>query len=341
MSVLITGCCGFIGFHLASYCLQRGEDVVGIDNFNDYYSVQLKRDRCFQLEVNSKNISSGRITVYESDITDVKAVSDIFARHKPDYVVNLAAQAGVRYSISNPSEYISSNIQGFANILELCRAFKVRHLLYASSSSVYGGTSRMPLVESSSTDHPLSLYAATKKSNELMAHSYSNLFSIPTSGLRFFTVYGPWGRPDMALFKFTDSIVKGHPIQLYNNGDMIRDFTYIDDIVKSVYKLIYYPPSHNSNFNFNDPLRGESWAPFIIYNIGRSNPVTLSQYVDELEQALHIKALRTYLPMQDGDVYSTHADTNKLFQAIGFVPQTTLKSGIKSFVDWYKSYYQV
>ena len=338
MTTLITGAAGFIGFHLSQRLLQNGCDVVGLDNVNSYYSTSLKRARIAKLNEASK--STGRsFRLIESDIEDQGAVQSLFDRYKPQKVVNLAAQAGVRYSIENPSAYIQSNLVGFGNILEGCRKHSVTHLVYASSSSVYGGNTNLPFKESQSVDHPVSLYAASKKANELMAHSYSHLYGLPTTGLRFFTVYGPWGRPDMALFLFTKAILENRPIQIFNNGKMLRDFTYIDDIVEGIVRVLDKPACTDNNFDSNYPNPGTSFAPYRIFNIGNSDPTPLMDYIDALEDALGITAIKNFLPMQPGDVPATAADTSTLEAWTGFRPNTSVKEGVARFVEWYRAFY--
>ena len=340
MSVLVTGSAGFIGFHFCKKLIQEGIDVIGIDNFNSYYEKSLKYDRNNEI-IRFSNHFSSNYYLEKTSLEDQESLENIFNKYKPKKVVNLAAQAGVRYSITNPKAYINSNLQGFGNILESCRNHEVEHLIYASSSSVYGGNTNLPFKESNSVDHPVSLYAATKKSNELMAHAYSHLYGIPSTGLRFFTVYGPWGRPDMALFLFTKAMIHGKEINIFNNGKMIRDFTYIDDIIESLYRVLNKIPEGNKHFDTNQPDPSTSWAPHQIFNIGNSNPTPLMEYIDELEIALNITAKKIYLPMQAGDVVATAADTSALEKAIGFKPNTTIKEGIRNFVSWYRDYYQV
>ncbi len=340
MRTIITGSAGFIGFNLTKFLLQRGYEVIGIDNFNSYYEPSLKNARNNQLEELSSK-TNGKFVLKRCDIEDFEKLSALFAEYNPCDVIHLAAQAGVRYSITNPKAYINSNLVGFGNILECCRNSKINHLIYASSSSVYGGNKVLPFSEKHNVDHPISLYAATKKSNELMAHSYSHLYNIPTTGLRFFTVYGPWGRPDMALFLFTKAILTGEPIKIFNNGNMVRDFTYIDDIVESIFRLLKKPPQKNENFNYKQQDCNNSWAPYNIFNIGNSQPIQLMDYIHELEISLDIKAKKQFLPMQDGDVQITSADTKLLENWINFKPKTTVKEGINEFVKWYKSYYEI
>ncbi len=333
MRVLVTGVAGFIGMHVAARLLERGDHVIGIDTLNDYYDVQLKWDRLGHLLENERFVFS------PTSIADARHLADLFAQERPTRVVNLAAQAGVRYSIENPSAYVDSNLVGFANILEQCRQIGVEHLVYASSSSVYGANARMPFAVDHGADHPVSLYAATKRANELMAHAYSHLFSLPTTGLRFFTVYGPWGRPDMALFKFTRAIIDGDPIDLYNFGAMRRDFTYVGDIVEGVIRLLDRVPEPNDEWSGLDPDPASSRAPYRIFNIGNNRPVELSHLVAVLEECIGDRAIINLLPMQPGDVEATFADIEALDQYIGFRPSTTIEDGVARFVDWYTSYY--
>lgn len=348
MKILVTGTAGFIGFHLAKALLERGDEVVGIDNINDYYDVNLKYTRLAETGINrdaityNQAVQSAKYPDYQFiklDLTDHDNLDRLFVEQKFDKVVNLAAQAGVRYSLENPQAYIDANITGFLNILECCRFHKIKHLVYASSSSVYGNNSKMPLSTSDSVDHPISLYAATKKSNELMAHTYSHLFRIPTTGLRFFTVYGPYGRPDMALFLFTKAILDGKPIQVFNNGEMKRDFTYVDDIVTGVVKVVDLPPFPNFN-DKDDPYVSRS-APYKIYNIGNSSPVRLMDFIDAIETKLGIHAIKEMLPMQPGDVPMTWADTSDLQANFDYRPDTPIKEGVGRFIDWYRSYYKL
>lgn len=335
MNILITGTAGFIGFHTAMRFLQEGHTVIGIDNMNSYYDVSLKEARNVQLQKNTRYI------FYQCDIADYQELSPIFEKHAFDYVVHLAAQAGVRYSLDHPFEYIHSNIVGFMNVLECCRHNPVNHLVYASSSSVYGMNSCVPFSVHDNVDHPVSLYAATKKSNELFAHCYSHLFSIPTSGLRFFTVYGPWGRPDMAYFKFTKAIFEGKHIDVYNFGDMERDFTYIDDIVEGVYRITFKIPFIQTEFDTMHPDPASSSAPFRIYNIGNNKPVQLLYFIEVLEEKIGKKAKINYLPMQQGDVLATFADIDELSQAVDYRPVTSIEEGLHKFVQWYREYYNV
>jgi UDP-glucuronate 4-epimerase len=333
MRILVTGAAGFIGFHLAKRFIDRGDQVVGIDNLNDYYDIKLKHDRLKQLE------SKDGFHFFRMNIEDNDGISQLFADEKFDTVVNLAAQAGVRYSIQNPHAYISSNVVGFMNILEGCRHNNVKHLVYASSSSVYGANTNIPFSIHTNVDHPISLYAATKKANELMAHTYSSLYGLPTTGLRFFTVYGPWGRPDMAYFSFTKAIMEGKPIDVYNNGKMKRDFTYIDDIVEGVVRVTDHTAEVNPLWSGDAPNPGTSYAPYRIYNIGNNNSVELMQFIDTLEQCLGKKAVKNMLPIQAGDVLATEANVDDLMNDVGFKPSTSIKEGIDRFVEWYRCYY--
>lgn len=332
--ILITGAAGFIGFHLSKYLLETKEyKVIGIDNINDYYSTKLKKDR---LEILKKYEN---FEFYKIDLKEKEKIDALFEKEKFEYVVNLAAQAGVRYSITNPYAYVDSNLIGFVNILEACRNNPVKHLLYASSSSVYGGNKIVPFSTDHNVDHPVSLYAATKKSNELMAHTYSHLYKIPTTGLRFFTVYGPWGRPDMAYFSFTRNIMEGKPIKVFNHGKMERDFTYIEDIVEAMYKLINKIPKENKDWDEKKDSISESFAPYKIYNIGNNSPVPLMEFINILEEKIGKKAKKIYLDMQPGDVLRTYADTSDLEKEINFKPSTKLADGLEKFVEWYKEYY--
>lgn len=335
MKVLVTGAAGFIGSALTLRLLERGDDVIGIDNHNDYYDPSLKEARL------ARHVDHSGYVHLRVDLADKKAIEDCFAQHQPDRVVNLAAQAGVRYSIENPLAYINSNIVGFAHILEGCRHHNVEHLVYASSSSVYGANTKMPFSVHDNVDHPLSLYAASKKSNELMAHTYSHLYGLPTTGLRFFTVYGPWGRPDMALFKFTKAILAGEPIQVFNHGKHKRDFTYIDDIVEGVVRVLDQPAKANSDWSGNNPDAASSLSPWRVYNIGNNNPVELLDYIAALEEALGKKAVREMLPLQPGDVPDTYADVTDLAENIEYRPSTSVEIGIGQFVKWYREFYRV
>jgi UDP-glucuronate 4-epimerase len=334
MKVLVTGTAGFIGSALAIRLLGRGDTVIGIDNHNNYYDPSIKEARLTRFE------SHPKYTHLRIDLADRQAMADCFATHKPLRVVNLAAQAGVRYSIENPLAYIDSNIVGFAHILEGCRQHGVEHLVYASSSSVYGANTAMPFSVHQNVDHPLSLYAASKKSNELMAHTYSNLYNLPTTGLRFFTVYGPWGRPDMALFKFTKAILAGEPIQVFNYGKHRRDFTYIDDIVEGLIRVLDKPATVNSAWQGNAPDPGTSLAPWRVYNIGNNNPVELMDYIGALENALGKTAEKQLLPLQAGDVPDTYADVADLVEQIQYQPGTKVADGIQHFVTWYRDYFK-
>lgn len=334
MKILLTGCAGFIGMHVAERLLDRGDELVGIDNLNDYYDVTLKHARLARLQDKSQ------FSFSQIDVADRFRMQDLFAKEKPDRVIHLAAQAGVRYSLSNPLAYIDANLVGFANVLEGCRHNACDHLVYASSSSVYGGNTKLPLSEHDNVDHPVSLYAATKKANELMAHTYSHLFDLATTGLRFFTVYGPWGRPDMALFLFTKAILEGRPIDVYNHGNMVRDFTYIDDIVEGILRVVDKPPTRNPLFDTNQPDPAASSAPYRILNIGNNQPVKLMAYIEAIEQALGRTAIKNMLPMQQGDVSATYADTTELSRLTGFKPTTPVSHGVAQFIDWYRSYHQ-
>lgn len=333
MKILVTGVAGFIGMHSAKKLLDDGHEIIGIDNLNDYYDITLKEDRLKLLE-GYKNFRFLKL-----DIKDQKDVADLFKKESPQRVLHLAAQAGVRYSIQNPYVYIDSNIQGFINILEGCRAIKTEHLVFASSSSVYGGNTKVPFSEHDNVDHPVSLYAATKKANELMAHTYSHLYQIPTTGLRFFTVYGPWGRPDMSPMLFTKAILADEPIQVFNHGDMMRDFTYIDDIIASVNETLFKTATPNRNFDGQHPDPATSHAPYRIFNIGNSHPVPLMQFIETIEDALGKKAIKKMMGMQAGDIKITSADTSELNQWVNFKPNTSIKVGVKRFIDWYKTYY--
>ncbi|MCK5162604.1 MAG: NAD-dependent epimerase [Desulfobacula sp.] len=334
MKVLVTGVAGFIGFNLTSRLLKDGHNVCGIDNLNDYYDVNLKKTR---LSIIKKNPKFEFVLV---DLADREKMKNLFETHQFDYVVNLAAQAGVRYSIENPGSYIDSNLVGFGNILEGCRHSGVKHLVYASSSSVYGLNTNMPFSVRHNVDHPISLYAASKKANELMAHTYSYLYKLPTTGLRFFTVYGPWGRPDMALFLFTKAILSNEPIKVFNNGDMQRDFTYIDDIVEGVVRVMNNTPKADPDWTSDTPNPSSSCVPYKLYNIGNNQPVALMAFVEAIEKAIGKKAVKEYLPLQAGDVPATYADVNDLIKDTGFKPSTPIVEGINNFVKWYKEYYQ-
>jgi UDP-glucuronate 4-epimerase len=334
-NILVTGAAGFIGFHLSRELLARSINVVGVDNFNDYYDPQLKRARLAILN------ASANFQLVTVDIADRQAMADLFVANRFDVVVNLAAQPGVRYSLKNPGSYVDTNLVGFANILEGCRHSGVGHLVFASSSSVYGANTVLPFSTHQNVDHPVSLYAATKKANELMAHTYSHLFGLPTTGLRFFTVYGPWGRPDMALFLFTRAIIEDRPIEVFNNGKMQRDFTYIDDIVEGVCRVMAQPPVPNPAWDFANPDPGTSYCPYRIYNIGNNQKEDLMRYIEVLEDCLGKKAKKNFLPMQAGDVPATFADVQDLIRDVGFKPSTPIEKGVQLFVDWYRDYYQV
>src|SRR5690554_2035247 len=342
MKILVTGAAGFIGFAVSKKLLQRGDTIVGIDNINNYYDVNLKYARLREngISADAENWNApvqstkfNNYTFIRMNLEDREQMNQLFEREKFDRVCHLAAQAGVRYSLENPYAYINSNITGFTTILEACRHHNIEHLVYASSSSVYGNNTKMPLSTSDNVDHPISLYAATKKSNELMAHTYSHLFRVPTTGLRFFTVYGPWGRPDMALFLFTKAILNNQPIQVFNNGNMVRDFTYIDDIVEGIKRVIDNPPTANS------PLLNKNNTPYTIYNIGNASPVRLMDYISAIETHLGKTAEKIFLPMQPGDVPHTEADVTDLTATLGYKPDTPVKVGIGRFIDWYKEYY--
>jgi UDP-glucuronate 4-epimerase len=333
MKFLVTGAAGFIGFHTCKRLLEAGHQVVGIDNMNDYYDVNLKQARLDLLQ-------SSLFSFHKVDLADRQGIAELFAEGKFNRVIHLAAQAGVRYSLENPHAYADSNLIGYLNILEGCRHNKVEHLLYASSSSVYGLNRKMPFSTDDSVDHPVSLYAATKKANELMAHTYSHLYGIPTTGLRFFTVYGPWGRPDMALFKFTKAMLEGKSIDVYNYGKMKRDFTYVDDIVEAIVRVQDVIPQANAEWTVENGSPADSSAPYRVYNIGNSSPVELMDYITALEEALGMIAEKNMMPIQPGDVLETSADTKPLYDLVGFKPQTTVKEGVQNFVDWYKAYYK-
>jgi len=333
MKVLVTGAAGFIGMHVCERLLSRGDEVVGVDNFNDYYDVALKEARLARLTPHAG------FRLARLDIADRNGMAELFATTKPQRVINLAAQAGVRYSLKNPHAYVDSNLVGFVNVLEGCRHAGVDHLVYASSSSVYGGNTRMPFSEHDNVDHPISLYAATKKANELMAHTYSHLYRLPATGLRFFTVYGPWGRPDMALFLFTKAILESRPIEVFNHGKMRRDFTYIDDIAEGVIRVLDRPAQADPLFEELNPDPARSNAPYRVFNIGNNQPVELMSYIEVLEQALGKSAEKNFLPLQDGDVPATYADITDLTAATGFSPATSVKDGVGRFVEWYRGYY--
>jgi len=335
MRVLVTGAAGFIGFHAARALLDRGDEVIGLDNLNPYYDVKLKKARLVELEPRN------RFTFVKADIADKAAINTLFAEHRPERVIHLAAQAGVRYSIDHPEAYVQSNLVGFLNILEACRHSGVEHLMFASSSSVYGANTRVPFSVHQNVDHPVSFYAATKKSNELMAHAYAHLYRLPTTGLRFFTVYGPWGRPDMVLFKFVQKILASEPIDVFDNGHHERDFTYIDDIVEAVVRVADRLPVPNLDWSGDNPDPATSSAPYRLYNIGSHSPVGLMDFIAIIERALGREAKRNFLPLQPGDVPKTYADVTELSADIGFDPKTSIETGIEKFVAWYRDYYKV
>ncbi|HAO18023.1 MAG: NAD-dependent epimerase [Pseudomonadota bacterium] len=338
MKILVTGAAGFIGAAVSQYLINRGDQVVGIDNINDYYDVNLKHARLDEIK---SSTAADLFSFIEMGVEERDKMAALFEEHKFDRVVHLAAQAGVRYSLENPNAYVDSNIVGFVNILEGCRHNKVEHLVYASSSSVYGANETMPFSEQHNVDHQVSLYAASKKANELMAHTYSHLYNLPTTGLRFFTVYGPWGRPDMALFKFTKAILEGKTIQVYNYGNHRRDFTYIDDIVEGVIRSLDNVAKPNENWDGSNPDPSTSKAPYKVYNIGAQTPVHLLKFIETLESALGIEAKKELLPMQPGDVPDTYADVSSLVEDTGYQPSTDVETGVKAFVDWYRDFYKV
>lgn len=350
MKILITGTAGFIGFHLAKKMLERGDEIIGLDSINDYYDIRVKYGRLSETGIEkdrieyNKLISSSLHPKYQFiqlNLEDKANLDKLFAEHKFDKVINLAAQAGVRYSLTNPDAYIDANIVGFLNILECCRHYQIQHLTYASSSSVYGLNENQPFSTKDNVDHPISLYAASKKSNELMAHTYSHLFKIPTTGLRFFTVYGPWGRPDMALFLFTKAIFENRPIDVFNYGEMQRDFTYVDDIVEGVIRVNDNPPKENPDWNPNSDDPSTSSAPYKVYNIGNNNPVKLMDFITAIENKLGITAEKNMLPIQAGDVPATYADVSDLIRDLDYKPETTIQEGIDKFVDWYREFFKV
>jgi len=333
VKVLVTGAAGFIGMHTAARLLARGDQVIGVDNLNNYYDVSLKIARRDRL------VNNHHFSFHQIDIADHESLDALVAAEKPDRVIHLAAQAGVRYSLTNPHAYVEANLQGFVNVLECCRHHEVEHLVYASSSSVYGGNNAMPFSEHHNVDHPVSLYAATKKANELMAHTYSHLYGLPTTGLRFFTVYGPWGRPDMALFLFANAIMAGRPIDVFNHGEMVRDFTFIDDIVEGVVRVLDKAAAPNPAYDATHPDPATSDAPYRVFNIGNGDPTPLMDYIRALEAALGLKAKMNMMPMQPGDVPATAADTAELGKWVGFQPYTPVHTGVQKFVEWYLSYY--
>ncbi len=336
--VLVTGAAGFIGFHSSQRLIEEGYEVIGIDNFNNYYDVKLKKARIEHL---SKKSRDKKWEFIKCDLLEKIKLDEIFDRYKPEYVLNLAAQAGVRYSIDNPSQYINSNIIGFMNLIECCRYNDVKHFIYASSSSVYGGNKTIPFNEDQGVNHPVSLYAATKRSNELIAHTYSHLFKLPSTGLRFFTVYGPWGRPDMAYYIFTSKILKGEPIKIFNHGEMLRDFTYIDDVSNIIPKIIHKIPKSNTKFNPSNPALSKSWAPFRIFNVGNSKPIELITFIEIIENKLGLKAKKEFLSMQLGDVEATSSDGSLISEWVGFKPETSIEEGIENFINWYKDYHNI
>lgn len=349
MKILVTGAAGFIGFHVVRYLLERGDDVVGLDNINDYYDVNLKYARLAETGINKESIEYGKLVrgkryplyrFIKLNLEDREELPKLFERERFERVVNLAAQAGVRYSIENPWAYVDSNITGFVNILECCRYFGGHHLVYASSSSVYGLNANVPFKEDSGIAHPVSLYAATKKSNELMAHVYSHLYGLPTTGLRFFTVYGPWGRPDMSPHLFTRAVMEGQTMKVFNHGDMLRDFTYVDDIVEGVIRVMDRVAEPDEDWNAEVPNPATSSAAYRVYNIGNSTPVRLMNFIHALEEVCGKEAVKEYLPMQPGDVYQTNADTTRLYREMDYKPKTPLKEGVEKFVRWYKKYYK-
>lgn len=333
--ILITGTAGFIGFHLAHRLLREGFEVIGYDNVNDYYDVNLKNAR------NNLLHDFEKYTFIKGDLADQSKINEAFKNHSIHSVVNLAAQAGVRYSLTNPHAYLHSNLEGFLNILEACRHHQIKHLIYASSSSVYGANTKMPFSVNHNVDHPISLYAASKKANELMAHTYASSFGLPVTGLRFFTVYGPWGRPDMALFLFTKAILEGNPIDVYNHGKMKRDFTYVDDIVEGIYRLLDCIPTANPNWDSEQPDPSTSFCPYNLFNIGNNNPVELMEFIEAIEEAIGKTAEKNFMPIQIGDVPATYADVKALEDAVGYKPNTKVKDGIRNFVNWYKGFYKV
>ncbi|KPA14664.1 nucleoside-diphosphate-sugar epimerase [Candidatus Magnetomorum sp. HK-1] len=334
-NVLVTGAAGFIGFHLCRRLIAENVSVIGIDNFNDYYDVRLKKDRLAQIA------DAPNFTFYPTDLADAPGLANVFEKHSIHALVNLAAQAGVRYSLINPDAYVQSNLTGFVNLLECSRKNKIKHFVFASSSSVYGANTRMPFSVHHNVDHPVSLYAATKKSNELIAHSYSHIYKLPCTGLRFFTVYGPWGRPDMALYLFTRAIYEGKPINVFNHGKMKRDFTYIDDIVEGVVRIIDKQPEPNENWSGDSPDPGTSYLPYRIYNIGNNKPVELMHFIEVLEKCIGKKAIKNFMDMQAGDVVATYANIDDLQQAVGFQPKTSIETGIQNFIEWYQDYYGI
>ena len=336
--IVVTGAAGFIGFHLCRRLLESGVNVIGIDNINDYYDIHLKERRLEILDKSS--LGKGKWKFFKTNLENKDILLKIFKKYEPKTVVNLAAQAGVRYSLENPNAYIFSNIVGFLNILEICKISKVKNLLYASSSSVYGGNTKVPFSENDSVNHPVSLYAATKRSNELMAHSYSHLYGLPCTGLRFFTVYGPWGRPDMAPMIFANAIIKKTPLKIFNNGNMSRSFTYIDDVIEILMKFLYKPAIPDGLFNTNNPSPSTSWCPHRIFNVGNNKPIKILEFIDYLENELGLKAIKEFTSMQKGDIANTSSDNSLIEDWIGTSPKTSLNQGTKMFIDWYKKYYK-
>ena len=337
-NIFVSGAAGFIGFHVCSRLIDEGFNVIGLDNINSYYETKLKTNRLFELE--KKGNKNNNWIFFKGDLQDNDLLNEIFENHNPNIIIHLGAQAGVRYSIENPKSYINSNLIGFANILECCRNKEIKNFIYASSSSVYGGNTKIPFSENDQVNHQVSLYAATKKSNEILAHSYSHLYNIPSTGLRFFTVYGPWGRPDMAPMIFTKSIFSKQKIKIFNNGDMKRDFTYIDDVVEIIFRLTKRPATKNQYFDKNNPDPATSWAPFRIFNIGNNNPISLMQFIKALEKEIGIEAEKEFLEMQLGDVKSTHSKNELIREWTNYEPITELEDGIKRFISWYRSYYK-
>jgi len=340
MNIFVTGVAGFIGFHLVKKLLEEGFSVVGLDNLNDYYDPRLKLARLKILE-EIKLKPNQKFSFVKADLCEKKVIENIFNNENLTHVVHLAAQAGVRYSISNPESYIESNLTGFFNIIDNCKKKNIKHFLYASSSSVYGGNKNIPFSENDPIDHPVSLYGATKKCNELIAHTYSHLYNLPTTGLRFFTVYGPWGRPDMALFLFTKAIIEGKPIKVFNQGEMMRDFTYIDDVIQGLFFLISKPALSKIDFDNSKPESSSSWCPYKVFNIGNSNPVPLMEFIKAIEESLDKTAEKIYLPLQQGDVPETYSDPDLLNEWINYKPNTPVKKGINNFIEWYKNFYKV
>ena len=337
---LVTGAAGFIGYHLCNRLLSLGIKTIGFDNLNDYYDVNLKKSRLAFLQRYAESIK-GKWNFTKCDLKNKKLLDETFRNNSPLVVIHLAAQAGVRYSLKNPDAYVESNLIGFNNIIECCRKFSLNHFIFASSSSVYGGNKKVPFNENDNIDHPVSLYAATKKSNELVAHSYSHLFKIPSTGLRFFTVYGPWGRPDMSPMIFTESIISRKPIKIFNFGKMWRDFTYIDDVIESITRLIHKPPLEKMEYDFISPKASQSWAPYQVFNIGNNSVIPLMEFINTLEEILGIEAIKEFLPMQEGDVVKTYADTSLIEEYTSYKPKICIKQGLKLFIDWYREYHEI